>query len=46
MDIELFLVDSFNKVGSGFSSEEDKASLIELESRKRKKLLDHENEAS
>ena len=45
VDIELLLVESFNKVGFGFSSEEDKVSLIELESRKRKILLDCENEA-
>ena len=45
MDIGLLLAESFNKVGFGFSFEEDKASLIELESRKRKIFLDCENEA-
>ena len=30
VDIELLLVESFNKVGFGFSSKEDKAYLIEL----------------
>ena len=45
MDIELTLAESFNKVGFGFSSEEDKASLIDLESHKSKILLDRENEA-
>ena len=29
VDIELLLDESFNKVGFGFSSEEDKASLID-----------------
>ena len=45
MDNEFLLVESFNKVGFGFSFEEDKVSLIELESRKRRILLDRENEA-
>ena len=45
MDIEFQLAESFNKVGFGFSSEEDKASFIELESRKSKIPLDQENEA-
>ena len=45
VDIKLLLAESFNKVGFGFSSVEDKASLVELESRKRKNLSDHENEA-
>ena len=45
VEIEILMAEFFNKVGFGFSTEEDKASLIELESRKRKILLDHENEA-
>ena len=45
VDIELLLVESFNKMGFGFSSMEDKSSLVELESHKRKILLDRENEA-
>ena len=45
MDIKLLLVESFNKVGFGFSFVVDKASLVELESCKRKNLLDRENEA-
>ena len=45
VDIELLLDESFNKVGFVFSSKEDKASLVELESRKRKILLDRETEA-
>ena len=36
MEIELLLVESFNKIGFGFSSEEDKSSLVDLEIRKRK----------
>ena len=42
--IEQLLVDSFNKPGFGFISEDDKSSLISLESRRRKILLDREQE--
>ena len=41
----MWLANFFNKVGFGFSAAEDKASLLVLESRKRKILLDRENEA-
>ena len=45
VEIEILLTVFSHKIGFGFSSEEDKASLIELESRKRKILLDREHEA-
>ena len=45
VEIEILLSVFSHKIGFGFSSEEDKASLIELESRKRKILLYCEHEA-
>ena len=45
VDIEILLDEACNKVGFGFSFEENKASLVLLESRKTKNLLDRENEA-
>ena len=45
VEIELLLEESFNKVGFGFASNEDKESLTELESRKGNILLDREHEA-
>ena len=45
VDIEVLLVESFNKPSFGFSSEIDKYSLVDLESKKRKILCDHEQEA-
>ena len=45
MDIERLIVESFNKIGFGFSSVEDLSSLVELEAHKMKILLDRENEA-
>ena len=45
VDIELLLVESFNKMGFGFSFVEDKSYLVEMEMHKRKFLLDRENEA-
>ena len=44
MDIESSL-DNFHKMGLGFASEVVKTSLVDLESRKRKILLDQEKEA-
>ena len=44
VEIEQLLVDSFNKPGFGFISEDDKSSLISLESRRRKILLVREQE--
>ena len=44
MDIESSL-DNFHKMGLGFASEVVKTSLVDLESRKRKILLDWEKEA-
>ena len=38
------MVASFNKPGFDFSSESDKTSLVDLESRRRKIILDHEQE--
>ena len=43
--IEILLEEACTKVGFGFSSEEARESLVELESRKRNILLDRENEA-
>ena len=40
VEIEILLIVFSHKIGFGFSSEEDKESLIELESRKRKIILD------
>ena len=45
VDIENLLAQSFHKMGFGFASEEDKSSLVDLESRKRKILLEREQEA-
>ena len=45
MDIELLLVESFNKLGFGFYYVENKSSMVELEACKRKNLSDHEHEA-
>ena len=45
MEIETLLSESFHKTGFGFASEEDKSSLVDLESRKRKILLEREQEA-
>ena len=45
VEIEILLTVFSHKINFGFSSEEDKASLIDLESRKRKILLDCEHEA-
>ena len=45
VEIEILISAFANKIGFGFSSEEDKAGLIDLESRKRKILLDREHEA-
>ena len=45
VEIEFLLVESLNKMGFGFSSEEDKYSLVELETRKRKILCGQEQEA-
>ena len=44
VEIEQLLVDSFNKPGFGFVSEDDKTILIFLESRNRKILLEREQE--
>ena len=44
VDIEFLLAD-FHKLGIEFASEVVKTSLVDLESRKRKFLLDHEKEA-
>ena len=40
--IESLLIESFNKLGFGFSSEQDKSYLVDLETRKRKILYDRE----
>ena len=45
IEIEFLLEAACSKCGFGFSTDEDKASLYELESRKRKILLDREKEA-
>ena len=45
MEIERLLVESFNKLGFGFSFVEDMSSLVELDACKRKILLDREHEA-
>ena len=45
VEIELLLVESFNKIGFGFSTKEDKSSLVDLETHKRKILYDREQEA-
>ena len=45
VEIEILISAFSHKIGFGFSSEEDKAGLIDLESRKRKILLDREHEA-
>ena len=45
MEIEILISAFSHNIGFGFSSEEDKAGLIDLESRKRKILLDREHEA-
>ena len=44
VEIELLLVESFNKIGFGFSTKEDKSSLVDLETCKRKILYDREQE--
>ena len=43
VDIELKLIEYFNKFGFGFFSVENKTELIDLEARKRLILLDHEH---
>ena len=45
VEIEILLEEACTKMGFGYSSEEDKESLVVLESRKRNILLDRENEA-
>ena len=45
VEIEIMLSIFSHKFGFGFSSDEDKAALIDLESQKRKILLDREHEA-
>ena len=45
VEIETLLAESFHKMGFGFASEEDKSSLVDLESRKRKIFLEREQEA-
>ena len=45
MEIEGLIIDSFNKLGFGFSTEADRISLIDLESRRRSILLAREQEA-
>ena len=45
VDIETLLAESFHKMGFGFASEEDKSSLVDLETCKRKILLEREQEA-
>ena len=42
VEIELSLAESFNNIGFGFSSEEDKSSLVDLETCKRKILYERE----
>ena len=42
MDIETLMAESLHKMGFGFASEEDKSSLVDLESCKRKILLERE----
>ena len=44
VDIEQLLVDSFNKPGYGFLSEDDKTLFISLESHRTKILLEREQE--
>ena len=44
VEIEQLLVDSFNKPGYGFLSEDDKTLLSSLESHRRKILLEREQE--
>ena len=46
VEIEIMLSAFSHRTGFGFYSEMDKANLIELESRKRKILLDCEQEAT
>ena len=45
VDIELLLAESFNKLGFGFASDSEKLFSVELESKKRKILGVHEQEA-
>ena len=45
VEIEILISAFSHKIGFGFSSDEDKDGLIDLESRKRKILLDREHEA-
>ena len=44
VEFEILIIVFSHKFGFGFSSDEDKAALIDLESRKRKILLDREHE--
>ena len=45
VEIEFLLDDACTKLGFGYSTDEDKASLYVLESRRRKILLDRKKEA-
>ena len=45
VDIEFSMIETLHKMGFGFTSEDDKSSLVELETWKRKFLCDQEMDA-